>query len=125
MDSWTIEWMPSEVDEVERTPMELKRLIDCYLLEKWGLIVVGITTSLVEVLKSSFVGSQIIVLDYSMDQTRFLYNSLEEVLSTSSGRRQTSTRDLSSSRLLYSVNEEDNVVDDVGVDLKDGEDLYS
>ena len=39
-DLWTKEQMPSEVDEVEKTPMELKRLIDCYLSEKWRLVAV-------------------------------------------------------------------------------------
>ena len=57
--------MPFEVDEVERTPMELKRLINYYLLEKWRLVAVGITTAVVEVMKNSFVGSQVILFDGS------------------------------------------------------------
>ena len=57
------EQMLSKVDEVEKILMELKRSIECYLPKKLGLLVVYITTTLVEVLKSSFVGSQVIVLD--------------------------------------------------------------
>ena len=59
MNSWIEERMASAVDEVERTPIELKRLIDCYLPEKWGLVAVSITRALVGIMKSFFVGSQL------------------------------------------------------------------
>ena len=125
IDLWTEERMPFEVDEVERTPMELKRLIDCYLPEKWELVAVGITTTLVEVIKNSFVGSQVIVFDGSTHRTQFLYNSLEAMRTTRSGVGQTSRGEPSFSQPLGSMNEYDNVIDDVEVDSEDGEDLRS
>ena len=57
MDFWTKERMPSQVDEVERTSMGVKRLIGCYPLEKWRFVAIGISTTIVKVLKSSFVGN--------------------------------------------------------------------
>ena len=82
--------MPSLVDEVEKTTTKLKRLIDCYQSEKWGLVAVGITTTFVEIMKFFFVGSQIIVFDASIDRTRFLYNILEELRSSRTEARQNS-----------------------------------
>jgi len=56
----------------------LGRLVATYLSEKWGIVVVGITTPVPSVLQASFVGSQVLVLDGSVDRTRFLYNVLQE-----------------------------------------------
>ena len=75
MSFWIEEKRPSELDEVKKTFMELKMLIDCYLLKKWRFLAVGITTTPVEILKSSFVGSQVIVLSDLIDRTRVLYNT--------------------------------------------------
>ena len=81
----------------------MKRLIDCYLSEKSGLIAVGITTALVEILKSSFVGSQVIMFDGLTNRTRFLYNTLQEVHGTLNERGQTSRGEPSFSRPLHST----------------------
>jgi len=70
--------MPSNVDQVDRTPMESQRLVASYLLQKWGLVAVDITTSVSTILQVIFVGSQVIVLDGSVDQTCILYNKLQE-----------------------------------------------
>ena len=66
--------------------MELKRLIDCYLLKKWELIEVDITTALVEILKSSFVCNKVIVLNDLINRTHFLYNTLQKVHNASTKR---------------------------------------
>jgi len=39
------------------------QLVATYLPKKWGLVVVGITTTMPSVLQASFVDSQVLVLD--------------------------------------------------------------
>ena len=65
------------------------------------------------------------MFDASTYRTRFLYNTLEELHSSPIGARQNSSGDSSFLQPLYSINEEDNVVDDVEEDSEDGEDLHS
>ena len=54
-----------------------------------------------------------------------MYNTLEEMLITQSVAEQTLKREPSSSQPLGSMNEYNNVVDDVKVNLEDGKDLHS
>jgi len=73
-DSWSEGNMSCDVDLVGRIPIELRRLVAMYLSKKWGLIAVGITMALPTILHKLFIGSQVIILDGSIDQTHFLYN---------------------------------------------------
>jgi hypothetical protein len=57
-------------------------VVRAYLLEKWELVVLGITTSVVDIAEQGFQGSQVIVIDGSPDQTCFLYNELQSLYST-------------------------------------------
>ena len=118
-------FVDQRMDEVERTLVELKRLIDCYLLEKWGLVAVGITIALVKVMKNSFVDIQVIRFDGSTHQIQFLYNTLEAMHITRSGVGQTSRGEPSCSQQLGSMNKYDNVVDDIEVNSEHREDLHS
>ena len=79
MDSWTEARAPCTADPLERSPTELQRLVQMYLPEKWGLVVVGITTAIPDILQGDFVGSQIIVLDSSSTRTTFLRNACAEM----------------------------------------------
>jgi hypothetical protein len=78
-DVWNEGRMPSAVDRQERSPIELQRLVQAYLPESWGLVALGITTSIPDIVQQGFIGSEVIVLDDSMDRTRFMYNALEQV----------------------------------------------
>jgi hypothetical protein len=42
-------------------------------------VVLDITTNIPDILQQGFIGSEVIVLDGSMDRTRFLYNALGDV----------------------------------------------
>jgi hypothetical protein len=42
-------------------------------------VALGITTNIPDILQQGFIGSEVIVLDGSMDMTRFLHNALEDV----------------------------------------------
>jgi hypothetical protein len=76
-DKWTDGRMPRAEDRLERSPTELHRLVLAYLPEKWGLVAVGITTSIADIVHNGFVGSQVIVLDGSSTRTRFLHSTLQ------------------------------------------------
>ena len=78
-DSWNEDRMPRAADTLERSPMELQRMICAYLLPSWCLMAVGITTGIVDIMQDGFHGSQVIIMDCSLDCTRFLYNTLESV----------------------------------------------
>jgi hypothetical protein len=67
--------MPRIVDRLGRSPTKLQRMVQAYLPERWGLVVLGITTSILDIVQQGFIGSEVIVLDGSMDRTRFLYNA--------------------------------------------------
>jgi len=41
--------------------MELKRMIETYLLQNWGLVTLSITIEVLGILKISFVGNEIII----------------------------------------------------------------
>jgi hypothetical protein len=73
--------MPRIVDRLGRSPTKLQRMVQAYLPERWGLVVLGITTSILDIVQQGFIGSEVIVLDGSMDRTRFLYNALGDVFS--------------------------------------------
>ena len=45
-------------------------------------MVLGITTSIIDIVQDGFQGSQLIVVDWSPDRTRFLYNALQSVCTT-------------------------------------------
>ena len=74
--------MPRSVDTLERSPTELQRMVRAYLPPSWCLVVVDITTSIIDIVQDRFQGSQVIVVDWSPDRTRFLYNALQSVYTT-------------------------------------------
>jgi hypothetical protein len=74
--------MPRAVDTLERSPTELQRMVRLYLPPSWCLVAVGITTSIVDIVHDRFHGSQVIVVDWSPDRTRFLHNTLQSVYTT-------------------------------------------
>jgi hypothetical protein len=82
IDSWNEDRMPRAADMLERSPMELQRMVRAYLLPSWYLVAVGITTSVVDIVQDGFQGSQVIVVDWSPDRTRFLHNTLQSVYTT-------------------------------------------
>ena len=82
MDSWNEDRMPRATNTLERSPTELQRMVHAYLPPSWCLVAVGITTSIVDIVQDGFHGSQVIVVDWSPDRTRFLYNALESICTT-------------------------------------------
>jgi hypothetical protein len=78
-DSWNEDRMPRAADTLERSPTKLQRMVRAYLPPSWCLVAVGITTSVVDIVQDGFQGSQVIVVDWSLDRTRFLYNTLQSV----------------------------------------------
>jgi hypothetical protein len=81
-DSWNEDKMPRAADTLERSPTELQRMVRAYLLPSWCLVAVGITTNIVDIVQDGFQGSQVIVVDWSPDRTRFLHNTLQSVYTT-------------------------------------------
>jgi hypothetical protein len=81
-DMWNEDKRPIAVDRLERSPTELQRMVRAYLLKKWGLVLLGITTSVVDIVEQGFQASQVIVIDGSPDRTRFLYNALQSLYGT-------------------------------------------
>ena len=79
MDSWNEDRMPRIANTLERSLTELQRMVCAYLPPSWYLVAVGMTTSVVNILQDGFLGSQVIVVDWSSDRTRFLYNALQSV----------------------------------------------
>jgi hypothetical protein len=57
-------------------------MVHAYLPPSWCLVAVGITTSVVDIVQDGFQGSQVIVVDWSPDRIRFLYNTLQSVYTT-------------------------------------------
>jgi hypothetical protein len=51
---WNEDRKPSAVDRLERSSTELQRLVQAYLLDKWGLLAFGITTSIVDIVEQGF-----------------------------------------------------------------------
>jgi hypothetical protein len=81
-DTWNEDRMPRAADTLERSPTELQRMVCAYLTPSWCLVAVGITTSVVDIVQEGFQGSQVIVVDWSPDRTRFLHNTLQSVYTT-------------------------------------------
>jgi hypothetical protein len=80
--SWIEDRMSLVADTLERSSTELQRMVRAYLPPSWCLVVVGITTSVVDIVQDGFQGSQVIVVDWSPDRTRFLHNTLQSVYTT-------------------------------------------
>jgi hypothetical protein len=57
-------------------------MVRAYLPPSWCLVAVGITTSVVDIMHDRFQGSEVIVVDWSPDRTRFLHNTLQSVYTT-------------------------------------------
>jgi hypothetical protein len=74
--------MPRAVDTLEKSSTKLQRMVRTYLPPSWYLVVVGITTSVVDIVQDGFKGSHVIVVDWSPDCTRFLHNTLQSVYTT-------------------------------------------
>jgi hypothetical protein len=74
--------MPRAADTLERSPTELQRMVRAYLPPSWCLVAVGITTSIMDIVQDGFQDSQVIVVDWSPDRTRFLHNTLQSVYTT-------------------------------------------
>ena len=79
IDVWNEGRMPRAKDRLERSIIELQRMVQAYLPKRWGLVALSITTSISDIVQQGFVGSEVIVLDNSMDRTRFMRNALGEV----------------------------------------------
>jgi hypothetical protein len=56
-DSWNEDKMPRAANTLERSPMELQRMVCAYLPPSWCLMVVGITTNFVDIVQDGFHGS--------------------------------------------------------------------
>jgi hypothetical protein len=81
-DSWNEDRMPRAADTLDKSPMELQRMVRAYLPPSWCLVAVGITTSVVDIVQDGFQDSQVIIVDWSSDRTRFLHNTLQSVYTT-------------------------------------------
>ena len=55
-----------------RTPEEISRLINTYLLKDWALVLVEFSTSVPAVLDEGFIGSRIITLEEDLERTTVL-----------------------------------------------------
>jgi hypothetical protein len=82
IDNWNEDRIPRATDTLERSPTELQRMIRAYLPPSWCLVAVGITTSVVDIVQDRFQGSQVILVDWSPDRTRFLHNTLKSIYTT-------------------------------------------
>ena len=69
--------MPQVEDKLERTPMELKRLVQIYLPWSWGLVILGITMAVGGILETAFQGSEVIIMEGALTRTQFMYNRLQ------------------------------------------------
>jgi hypothetical protein len=81
-DSWNEDRMPRAADTLERSPTELQRMVRAYLPPSWYLVAVGITTSVVDIVQDGFQDSQVNVVDWSPNRTRFFHNTLQSVYTT-------------------------------------------
>jgi hypothetical protein len=82
INNWNEDRMPRATDTLERSPMEMQRMVRAYLPPSWCLVAVGITTSVMDIVQDGFQGSQVIVVDWSPDRTCFLHNTLQSVYTT-------------------------------------------
>ena len=73
-DSWSEEMMPQAEDKLERTPTELKRLVNHVSSAK--LVTLGITMAVPKILKNTFVGDDIIIIEGATARTEFVYRTL-------------------------------------------------
>ena len=78
-DSWNEDKMPRAADALERSSTKLQRMVRAYLPPSWCLVAASITTNIVDIVQDRFQGSQVIVVDWSPDRTRFMYNTLESI----------------------------------------------
>jgi hypothetical protein len=74
--------MPRAADTLKRSSMELQRMVRAYLPPSWYLVAIGITTSVMDIVHDRFHDSQVIVVDWSLDRTCFLHNTLQSVYTT-------------------------------------------
>jgi hypothetical protein len=81
-DSWNNDKMPQAANMLERSSTELQRIVRAYLPPSWCLVAISITTNIVDIVQDGFQGSQVIVIDWSTDRTRFLHNTLQSVYTT-------------------------------------------
>ena len=73
---WNEERMLRAVDRFERLPptRDVSRSMKSVSITKeWGLVALGITTAIPDIVQDDFVGSHVIVLDGSSTRTHFLY----------------------------------------------------
>jgi hypothetical protein len=50
-DVWNKDRMPRAVDRLERSPTKLQRMVQVYLPESWGLVALGITTNIPDIVQ--------------------------------------------------------------------------
>ena len=50
-DMWNEDNMPQDVDRLERSSIELQRMVQAYLPGRWGLVALGITTSILDIMQ--------------------------------------------------------------------------
>ena len=59
---WNEDRMPRVVDRLERSTIELQRMVQAYLPERWRLVALGITTSILDIVQQGFIGSETLCL---------------------------------------------------------------
>jgi hypothetical protein len=57
IDSWNEDRMPRVADTLERSSTKLQRMVRTYLPPLWYLVVIGITTSVMDIVQDGFQGS--------------------------------------------------------------------
>ena len=78
-DFWSTEVLPRVEDKFERVRMKLKKMVDMFLPRNWALVVLGITMAMPTILKTGFVGSDIIIMEGASIRTQFVYNTLQAI----------------------------------------------
>lgn len=71
---------PVQADPLERSPIELARLVRAYMPRGWGLVACNIGTAVPTILTSTFKGNDVIVIDDCRKRDSFIHDQLSQKL---------------------------------------------
>ena len=69
---------PVDVDPLERSPMELVKMVQAYMPHGWSLVACNIGTMVPTILTSAFKGNDVIVIDDCRRRDSYVHNHLSE-----------------------------------------------
>ena len=74
----TSKYLTMQWDKKRRTPEEIVRLINAYLLNEWALVLVNLSTSVEAITEKGFLGSRILTLDGNKQWSQKLSDWIRE-----------------------------------------------